>query len=104
MKAKIFFSALILTMLLSGCVGQNNEVDSPKDACIKKCNAELAAGRDLSSGPCLSNEIAKNWVCDVAHSPRTAVDNEKKNQCSSYGTTAAHFVEVTPDCSFIRAV
>jgi len=104
MRAKLFFLMIIVTIMLSGCIGQKTEVDVAKDACVKKCSEALAAGQDLSNGPCLSNEITKNWVCDVAHSPRLTVDNDPKSQCSSYGTTAAHFIEVNPGCNFIRAV
>lgn len=64
------------------------------------------------SSECLSNQIHINdknseetWVCDVAHQPRTAEDNLPVNQCSSYRAgKAKHFVEVTPECEFIRAV
>lgn len=81
-----------------------SEADNAKNLCIQKCQKELNVGRDLSNGPCLSNEIMKDWVCDVAHSPRQAVDNLKENQCSAYGKTASHFVEVDPSCNFIIAV
>lgn len=109
MGIKIFCAVLILLMLFSGCVEWAKETaveesDAAKNACIKKCQDALAAGQDLDNGPCLSNEIIKNWVCDVAHSPRQAVDNNPANQCSAYGNTASHFVEVDPNCVFIRAV
>jgi len=79
---------------------------SPEEACSLVCKTMLSAGADLSSGPCLLDPEPQNsdYVCDVAHSPREAVDNEPANQCSSYGKTAHHFVEVAPDCSFIREV
>ena len=42
-------------------------------------------------------------VCDVAHSPREAVDDLPENQCADFREGRAHhFVEVTPDCRFIR--
>jgi hypothetical protein len=81
-----------------------NMAGPPSTACIEKCKSELQSGTDLSNGPCLSNNIATGWVCDVAHSPRTVVDDNPANQCSEYGKSASHFVEVDPDCSFIRAV
>ena len=56
----------------------------------------------MTNGPCLSNEIVEDWVCDVAHSPRQAVDDLPENQCPAYGDKASHFVEVDPDCNFIR--
>lgn len=72
-------------------------------ACKLLCENELAKGRDLSNGPCLSNEIVEDWVCDVAHEPRQAVDNLPENQCPAFREgRAKHFVEVTPECKFIK--
>ena len=75
-----------------------------KQKCIQACQTALDAGQNLENGPCLSNKIADDWVCDVAHSPRQAIDNDPANQCPEYGKSAKHFVEVTPDCKFIKAV
>ncbi|MGC8812605.1 MAG: hypothetical protein ACP5O8_03430 [Candidatus Aenigmatarchaeota archaeon] len=80
------------------------EVETAKEACIKACREAKAEERNLNDGPCLSNEIIKNWVCDVAHSPREPIDDIMENQCPEYGNTAQHFVEVDPNCNFIRAV
>lgn len=97
-------------ILLSGCIGQ--PVSTPESseqmaiaACIQKCKDALVIGQELNQGPCLSNEIVKDWVCDVAHSPREAVDNQPENQCSAYreGITK-HFVEVDTSCKLIKAV
>jgi hypothetical protein len=42
-------------------------------------------------------------VCDVAHEPREAADNLPANQCASYiNGSANRFIEVTPECIFIR--
>lgn len=57
----------------------------------------------LDNGPCLSNAIAPGWVRDVAHSPRQPVDEAPGNRCAGYLKTAFHFVEVAPNCTFIRA-
>jgi len=76
----------------------------PRDACEALCREKLVGGADLSDGPCLSNEIAPGWVCDVAHDPRQDVDDKPENQCSAYGKTASHFVEVSPGCALIREV
>lgn len=59
---------------------------------------------DLSSGPCLSNSVITDWVADIAHNPRTAVDDKPENQCSAYRDgTAHHFVELDPEGNLIRA-
>lgn len=101
---------LFVIVLISGCTdtqeapatrGETNEATL---ACVSECQKALAEERDLSQGPCLSNEIIDNWVCDVAHAPRQQIDNDPINQCPAYGETTRHFVEVDPDCNFIRAV
>lgn len=76
------------------------------EICISRCKGELALGTDLSRGPCLLNPIpdAADWVCDVAHWPREDVDDLPENQCSAFlEGRATSFVEVTPECEFIRA-
>jgi hypothetical protein len=71
-------------------------------ACITKCTVAKTLGEDLSNGPCLSNSIVEGWVCDVVHDPRIDSDDLPENQCSGFGTTAEHFVEVDLDCNLIR--
>jgi hypothetical protein len=78
-----------------------------KALCVEACNRALAAGTDLSAGPCLLDPMAEftDWVCDVAHDPREPVDDLRENQCDAWHAgQARHFIEVTPDCRFIRAV
>ena len=63
-------------------------------------------GHDFSSGPCLANPLAAipSWVADIAHSPRTTVDDVPENQCSAFRDGAAtHFVELDPLGQLIRA-
>jgi hypothetical protein len=45
-----------------------------------------------------------DWVVDIAHDPRQAVDDQPANQCQSIrdGDTH-HFVELTPGGQLIRA-
>lgn len=64
----------------------------------------LLSGDDLSSGPCLSNQVIPDWVADVAHNPRQDIDNLPANQCSSYlSGEAKHFVEIDLEGNLIRA-
>ncbi|OGY45598.1 MAG: hypothetical protein A2731_02375 [Candidatus Buchananbacteria bacterium RIFCSPHIGHO2_01_FULL_39_8] len=73
--------------------------------CQELCQQQLSSdGQDFNLGPCLSNEIAPDWVCDAAHSPRQEVDNDPANQCESFrqGITH-HFVEVDGNCNVIKA-
>ena len=103
---KKFFAIVLLFILLFsfGCVSTKIRDKAKKD-CIDLCLMERQSGRDLSVGPCLSNHIEPDWVCDVAHYPREKIDNNPKFQCPAYvNHTAHHFVEVTPNCTFIRAI
>ncbi len=88
------------------------------ELCKRTCEGARANGVNLTNGPCLLNPMPTypDWVCDVSHSPRLPVDAACPNMCSAYKEyntfcpnsttvgTANHFVEVAPDCSFIRAV
>jgi hypothetical protein len=69
--------------------------------CTKLCTIENAKDPIADDGPCLSNEVAAGWACDIAHNPRLSyIDNKKENQCSG---DFKHFVELTKNCKFIRA-
>ncbi|MCD6402741.1 MAG: hypothetical protein J7K98_00230 [Candidatus Aenigmarchaeota archaeon] len=75
--------------------------------CISLCESALQHDVDLSVGPCLSDNNPEwkhsDWVCDVAHWPREDVDNNPSNQCKEFREGRAHhFVEVTPECGYIR--
>ncbi len=102
---------LAIAIIFSACTTQQskkavNESKLIVEKCIELCKKALAEGKNLSNGPCLSTGNQEwqfsNWVCDVAHSPRKAVDNLKENQCPEYGTTASNFVEVDEQCNLIR--
>ncbi|MFH1256275.1 MAG: hypothetical protein V1494_03185 [Candidatus Diapherotrites archaeon] len=109
--SSIILAAFIAAvLLLTGCTSIiQGETGAPKapelatQACILLCEQKLAEGMDLTAGPCLSNEIYPDWVCDVAHTPRAAADNNPANQCPEYAKTKSHFVEVNPNCQLIRA-
>jgi hypothetical protein len=103
------FAGVVLVLATFGCGGSETK-DSPASSdCAKLCKDRLAKGDDLSNGPCLSDDltggvIAPNTVCDVAHNPRTDVDDDKANQCKAFHDgRASHFIEVNPACDFIRA-
>ena len=83
------------------------EVSSIIQDCIELCQMATQQGVDLSNGPCLSDNNPHwdhpGWVCDVAHWPRQAVDNDPSNQCQEFRVgRASHFVEVDPKCNYIR--
>lgn len=72
-----------------------------QDACIQLCLDAKAQNQDLANGPCLSSNVAPDWVCDVAHDPRQPVDDFPENQCPEFGVSANHFVEVDENCQVI---
>lgn len=60
-------------------------------------------GEDFQNGPCLSNDLLPNWVADIAHVPRLAIDDLPENQCSAYlEGRAKHFVELSTEGQLIR--
>ncbi|TSC88260.1 MAG: Uncharacterized protein G01um10147_165 [Microgenomates group bacterium Gr01-1014_7] len=81
-----------------------NEVETAVNQAKHLFGLEKQAGRDFSSGPCLSNALLPGWVLDIAHNPRQAIDDLPENQCSSYREgRALHFVELDPEGNLIRA-
>ncbi|MBI5229371.1 hypothetical protein HY991_04625 [Candidatus Micrarchaeota archaeon] len=114
MEKALAIALILSSILVFGCVQQTpsatttsrtlSAADEAKTKCIALCLQEKQKGNDLSRGPCLSNKIIDDWVCDVAHSPRESVDNDPANQCPAFGSNASHFIEVNPECAFIKAV
>ena len=84
------------------------EQDRAVFRCMFLCKAADNQGLVLDDGPCLSSGDdtwdIEDWVCDVAHNPREPVDDLPENQCPEYMDTANHFVEVNPNCIFLRAL
>ena len=102
------FIAGFLVLAVAGCGGGDGASQEDKDKAVAAAKFIYAgkAKEDLSSGPCLSEGIPglSDWVVDIAHEPRQAVDDQPANQCQSYrdGETH-HFVELTPSGQLIRA-
>lgn len=106
--AVLFFIFFAFWLARSSAIyagGLRND-ETAKTLCKNICKQKLNESQDLSNGPCLSNDlgIEGGWVCDAAHNPRSQIDNLPENQCSAYGRTARHFVEVDENCNLIRAV
>ena len=94
--------------VLSGVASVKVKESAEEDLAIAKAKelwrARFLSGEDLSAGPCLSDELIKDWVGDIAHSPRQDVDNDPANQCAAYRDGRAnHFVELDPSGNLIRA-
>ncbi len=95
---------VLLVIFLSGCLAvQQSETNQAVALCKKLCERQKTARIDLSQGPCLSNEIRPQWVCDIAHSPRQEQDNDPANQCQAFRDgNAKHFVELDEQCEVIK--
>jgi hypothetical protein len=110
---KLIISLILLIILISGCAAKSDDTEflrkAISDSCINICNS-VKGTRDLSNGPCLSDNNAKwtiqDWVCDVAHSPRQSeIDDKPENQCQAFRSGQSHhFVEVDTSCNLIRAI
>jgi hypothetical protein len=127
-KSLIISTLFLLVLVVSGCaqtsankntntVSAVDIVTGAADVKIKQqADKDLAVAKakelwriqfqmetDLSAGPCLSNSVIPDWVADIAHNPRQAVDDQLENQCSAYRDgTAHHFVELDPEGNLIR--
>jgi len=116
MKSMILALIIISIFLLSGCTeppttdngGDATPSTDPQERCIELCRDQIADGIDMNSGPCLSETSGlsweiEDWACDIAHYPRKTIDDNAINQCQKYRKEQVnHFVEVTPNCEFIR--
>jgi len=102
-----------MVFLVSGCLNSSEETEQtiatdPQERCVEVCREQIAAGVDLNIGPCLSEKRdvewnIDDWSCDVAHQPKEIADDTSLNQCQDYRKkTVTHFVEVSPNCEFIR--
>jgi hypothetical protein len=104
---------MLTIFLVSGCLNATDDSEQasstdPQKRCIEVCRDQIAAGVDLHLGPCLSESMdvewdVDDWACDVAHQPREMADDTSLNQCQDYRKELVkHFVEVSPNCEFIR--
>lgn len=61
-------------------------------------------GEDLSTGPCLTENLMPGWVVDIVHNPRLPIDDLPENQCQSFREVKAkHFVELDINGNLVRA-
>jgi hypothetical protein len=98
------------TLILLGGCGGDGASESEKGQAVRAAMAAYAkqnvTGVDLQRGPCIAERLPglPDWVADVAHVPRQAVDDVPANQCSRYRAgEASHFVELDPAGKLIRA-
>lgn len=83
--------------------GLSTEIDTMVGRAQKLYRDRKAIGIDFSTGPCLTNDLAKDWVADIAHNPRQDLDNLPENQCPAFlEGRASHFVELDLEGEVIR--
>lgn len=83
--------------------GLSTEIDTMVGRAQKLYRDREAIGMDFSTGPCLTNDLAKDWVADIAHNPRKDLDNLAENQCPAFlEGRATHFVELDLEGEVIR--
>jgi len=107
---KLTIILLAFLVFVSGCTQIHSTPIPVSQEAANLCNKICKSyGKDLSNGPCLSDNNANwtvnDWVCDVAHSPRQAVDDQPENQCQAFRNGQVHhFVEVNLSCNMIRVI
>ena len=103
----LFLAAILVATGVGGCGGSAEDEKLGAVDAAREVYAEQGEGKDLSSGPCLANPLDdpyENWVVDIVHSPRQAVDDEAGNQCSAFRDgDADHFVELDEYGHLVRA-
>ena len=58
---------------------------------------------DLSSMPCISNALMKDWAADLVHNPKVPEDSLPENQCEAIREkTATHYVELDLDGNVMK--
>lgn len=113
-KLSLFLLVLTTLMIVAALVIRNGKppgykkgssivFDSAVSAALSLYKKEVLAGRDMSSGSCLSNDLMPGWVVDIVHSPREAVDDLPENQCQAFREgRASHFVELDTNGNLVR--
>ena len=104
MKKSLILILFISFIFISGISSCQKEQSNFTEICINECMKQK--NQINLSSQCILDPIPNSdYVCDIAHSPRQAADNLPENQCNAWhNKTAEHFIEVTPDCEFIRAM
>jgi hypothetical protein len=107
MKASILAISVMALLLAAGCGDDASEEDRDRAIAEAMEAYERVEGtEDLERGPCIAEQLpgVPDWVADIAHDPRQAVDDDPANQCQRYRDgEASHFVELTPAGELIRA-
>ncbi len=91
----------ITIILLTACKPLAMGEQAAIDRCVALCERAVKGDIVLDS-QCLGN-LNSVWVCDVSHQPNEPQDNYQENRCKDYAdATHKRFVEVYPNCTFLR--
>lgn len=115
-KVPLFFIILVILLIYSGIVyflrpdnngvykaGASLQADRAVSQARHLYASRKAQGENLSFGPCLSDALMPNWVADLVHNPRQAIDDEAAYQCPAFlENKANHFVELDLDGNVVR--
>ena len=99
---------IFIGLFLSSLPAFATSRDAAKERAVLICDEQIKKipPEEWKKGPCISdgqNKLA-DWVVDVAHSPRQAVDDEPSNQCTAFvEKRITKFVELDTGCNVIRA-
>lgn len=114
-REKLFLLSLIVILGVAGLVvtfskkpenykkGDSPEADRAVAIAQLVYQRRLEEGVDLSSGPCLTNDLMPGWVADMVHIPREEADNLSENQCVAFVEgRAQRFVELDLKGNVVR--
>ncbi|MDO8498196.1 MAG: hypothetical protein Q7S44_00160 [bacterium] len=104
----VLTTAFLVTILSKKPEGYKKGVSEEGDRAVAVAQLvyqrRVTEGVDLSTGPCLSNDLMPGWVADLVHSPRQPVDDLPENQCVAFQEgRARHFVELDLKGNVVRA-
>ncbi|TMA31850.1 MAG: hypothetical protein E6J88_03305 [Deltaproteobacteria bacterium] len=99
---------ILIAFLLSPAVALATSETTAKEQAVAICKQQkkTIAPEKWEKGPCISNgqNGLADWVVDVAHAPRTAIDDDPSNQCSAFvEKKIKNFVELDTSCNVIRS-
>jgi hypothetical protein len=99
---------ILVVLFLSPLAALATSENAAKERAVAICNQQKTsvAPEKWEKGPCISNgqNGLTDWVVDVAHAPRQAVDDQPSNQCSAFvEKKIKNFVELDTSCNVIRS-
>jgi len=111
MLIRIIFALILILLILPSFLvfknlgSKNQDTESLRKKAQNVFNEAKNKGVNFSDGPCLSNNLAPDWVLDISHNPRLPIDNLPQNQCAAFlSGQAHHFIELDTNGKFMRGI